>query len=412
MERMGLVASIEQELERMISLGKLPRSGFLPSEQVLARSYGVSRATAREVLLRLAARGLVVQHPGRRSRAVPLDEAVTLENLSVALHAEGPAHPERRRLLEGFFELKRELTVELLSACCEQASERDLSQLLDICFLLGKAAHWEEARVWAKREFELLRRAALAANRPGHFLLVQSLERSFWTMADRVLPHLDCEVISRWALRAFHALSERNASELRQDLPPLLQASDERLFADLAPAREEEDMTMDLHSSAQTPPEEGKVPVANRPDPSACQTSLREPLPAGTPLLEATHSKLPDADAPNRSACQTGSCQPQPDEAPRRRVPHGGWTEAAGHNRSACQTSSCQPLPPRDCRPTPVSSCSGDDSNCTVLHVDRSIRVEGPCRAHTWSPVLWGRRPRETGAASSEPSPIFRALWV
>jgi GntR family transcriptional regulator, transcriptional repressor for pyruvate dehydrogenase complex len=78
MERMGLVSHVEGDLERAIALGRLPKDGFLPSEQLLARRYGVSRATAWEALLRLAARGLVVQHPGRRSRAVPLSEAVTL----------------------------------------------------------------------------------------------------------------------------------------------------------------------------------------------------------------------------------------------------------------------------------------------------------------------------------------------
>ncbi|MBN1206873.1 MAG: winged helix-turn-helix transcriptional regulator, partial [Myxococcaceae bacterium] len=76
---------VEQELERVISLGQLPEDGVLPSEHTLARRYGVSRSTVREALLRLGTRGLVVQHPGRKSRAVALDEAVTLENLSMAL---------------------------------------------------------------------------------------------------------------------------------------------------------------------------------------------------------------------------------------------------------------------------------------------------------------------------------------
>ncbi|MBN1208242.1 MAG: winged helix-turn-helix transcriptional regulator, partial [Myxococcaceae bacterium] len=75
MERLGLVFQVEQELERVISLGRLPEGGVLPSEHTLARRYGVSRSTVREALLRLCTRGLVVQHPGRNSRAVALDEA-------------------------------------------------------------------------------------------------------------------------------------------------------------------------------------------------------------------------------------------------------------------------------------------------------------------------------------------------
>ncbi len=106
MERMGLVSQVEAELERMLSLDTLPADRSLPSEQKLARHYGVSRGTVREALLRLSTRGLVVQHPGRRTRAVALDEAVSLESLSVALNGEGRAQPGRWRLLEGFFSLK------------------------------------------------------------------------------------------------------------------------------------------------------------------------------------------------------------------------------------------------------------------------------------------------------------------
>lgn len=236
MERMGFVARIEEDLERTISQGRLPASRCLPSESLLARQYGVSRTTVREALLRLSARGLVVQHPGRKTRAIAMDVSVTLENLSVALHAEGPAHPERWRLLEGYLELKREMTVDLLSACCDHASESDLESLSNACFLLREEAKWKGRPGWVEREFNLLRLAAIAANRPGHFLLIQSLERSFWGMAKRLLPHLHGESICEWALAAFSALHDKDAQALRQKLPPLLQASDERLLRALTPA--------------------------------------------------------------------------------------------------------------------------------------------------------------------------------
>ncbi|NOK15351.1 winged helix-turn-helix domain-containing protein, partial [Corallococcus exercitus] len=75
MVQVGLVAYVEEQLEREISLRRLPRNGQLGSEHVLALRYGVSRSTVREALRRLAARGLVVQRPGRVARAVALDES-------------------------------------------------------------------------------------------------------------------------------------------------------------------------------------------------------------------------------------------------------------------------------------------------------------------------------------------------
>jgi DNA-binding FadR family transcriptional regulator len=239
LEPQGFVARIAEDLERSISQGRLPKDGSLPSEQSLARFYGVSRTTVREALRHLAARGVVVQHPGRRTRAARLDVAVTLENLSMALHALGPAHPERLRLLEGYLTLKRETAVELLAACCEHASTKDLDPLIDACFSLADAAQWKpEGRQWAEQEFGLLRLAACIAGRPGHFLLIQSLERSFWGMAGRLVAHLDSKAMYQWAMCAFHALNARDAQSMRRELPALLKACDERLLSSLALAHE------------------------------------------------------------------------------------------------------------------------------------------------------------------------------
>ena len=144
MERVGLVSQLEQELERMIVSGMLPEEGgVLPSEQMLARHHGVSRATVREALLRLATRGLVVQHPGRRTRAVAVGQAVSLENLGLLLNGRGGLYPGGLRMLEGYFALKRDVTVELLAACCEHASARDLDRLQEACFALREEARWQ-----------------------------------------------------------------------------------------------------------------------------------------------------------------------------------------------------------------------------------------------------------------------------
>jgi DNA-binding FadR family transcriptional regulator len=293
MERMGLVSQVETELERMISQQLLPADGSLPSEQKLARCFGVSRSTLREALRRLSARGLVVQHPGRKTRAVALDETVTLENLSVALHDKDKAHPDRWRLLEGFFALKRDVTVELLAACCERAEKADLERLEQACFSLREAAHWdEEGRGWARQEFALLRLAAQVADRPGHLLLIHSLERTFWSMASWVQPLLEAEAVDEWALCAMYALGEKNAQGLRQELPPLLQACEARLLGSREPAGQE----ADTHEAPASPPV--------------------EPYEDGEPTAELAREEPPDAAPPNLSGCRTGSSHAPPAGAP------------------------------------------------------------------------------------------------
>jgi hypothetical protein len=168
-----------------------------------------------------------------------MQEAVRLENLGTALLGEGPSHPERQQLLAGYLELKREVTVELLAACCEKASQEELERVSSACFLLGDAACWELKRPrWLDMEFELLRQAALAAQRPGHLLLIQSLERACRGIARRVEPYLDSAALYRWTQCALDALWSKDVQALRSRLPALLQASDERVLHALTPTCE------------------------------------------------------------------------------------------------------------------------------------------------------------------------------
>lgn len=234
LERTKLARRIEEDLEQSISRGKIHPSGNLPAEHLLARRYGVARGTIREALLRLAARGLILQRKGRKARAVAIEHAVTLESLGVALHALGGAHPERLRLLEGYFELKRETTVELLVRACEHASSNELEPLLEACFMLREGARWDEgSRGWVEQEFALLRVAAGAANRPGHFLLVQSLQRAFRGMAEVVQPLLLSQAVRHWSEQTLGWLVERDVEALRRELPALLLACDEHVLGSL-----------------------------------------------------------------------------------------------------------------------------------------------------------------------------------
>ncbi|MBN8469039.1 FadR family transcriptional regulator [Corallococcus exiguus] len=233
MERRGLVAYVEAQIERDIALGRIHPSGQFGSEAKLARRYEVCRGTIREALRRLAARGLVVQRPGRKTRAVALDESLTLENLGLALH--DASNPDARWLLEGYFSLKRQVLVELLADCCARASGLDLDRLGSTCYQLQDAARWESGEICAQVEFELLRQVARVAARPGHVLLVQSLQRAFLGGAAELLPLMGGEALREWAIRVMEILHERDAQALQHELPALLKARDERVLNAFAP---------------------------------------------------------------------------------------------------------------------------------------------------------------------------------
>jgi DNA-binding FadR family transcriptional regulator len=309
MKRMGLVAQLEAELERSISLGLVPQGGELPSERTLASKYGVSRSTAREALLRLNARGLVQVHPGRRARAVVIEEAVRLESLGTALLGESPSRPERHLLLAGYLELKRGAMVELLAACCQKASEAELERVRGACFLLGDAVCWEEKRPkWLSMEFELLRQAALVAQRPGHWLLIQTLEQACRDTAGRVEKYLDSQALHGWTHCAMDALWSRDVEALRCRLPALLQASDERVLQALAPTCEAHGVASLLGAQRQAPEAEAKPHLT-----PAQVPEVREPAEV---LLTASQGAAESEPAEALHTTSHGAAECKPAEAP------------------------------------------------------------------------------------------------
>jgi hypothetical protein len=271
-----------------------------------------------------------------------MEQAVRLENLGTALLGEGPSRPERHALLAGYLELKREVTVELLVACCEKASEEELERVLNTCFLLGDAACWEMKRPkWVALEFELLRQAALAAQRPGHLLLIQTLERACRGMAGRVEPYLDSPALYGWTQCAMEALCSKDVKALRCRLPALLQASDERVLQALAPSCEAYGMASFIGTERQAPEEEAEVHPA-----LALGREVSEPVEA--PL---TASQAPVAREQTEAPLASAQA-PEVDQPASEPMPAGG-PGALCADWSGCHTTLRQ-VPPEGTPPAPA----------------------------------------------------------
>jgi hypothetical protein len=300
---------------------------------------------------------------------VALDEALTLENLGMVLHGEGSLGPERRMLLAGYLSLKREVTVELLSACCEHASEAELDRLGQACFALEDAARWGQERSrWVALEFELLRFAAVAAKRPGHLLLIQSLERAFRAMARRLLPYLDSQSVAAWARCAMHTLSERQVQPLRTQLTALLEARDERMLAALAPTSEAEDVPEDLGHGVQALESAQSVQTLvtatqapkSAPSVQAQVTGTQAPESVQSIQAQVAGTQAPEsARSAQASWIETQVLEVSPSglapstetQAPEgaQSAPEPGKAEVSGAhcaNLYGCQTGSCEVPPP------------------------------------------------------------------
>ncbi|MFP2895164.1 GntR family transcriptional regulator, partial [Corallococcus sp. 4LFB] len=76
--------------------------------------------------------------------------------------------------------------------------------------------------------------------RPGHLLLIQSLQRAFRGIGARLLPFMGGEPLREWAICAMHAVSDRNMQALQHQLPVLLETCDARVLDQFAPRPQEQ----------------------------------------------------------------------------------------------------------------------------------------------------------------------------
>jgi hypothetical protein len=281
-------------------------------------------------------------------------------------------------LLEGYFSLKRQVTVELLADCATHASEADLKLLGDACFAVWDAAHWEPGERCAQLEFELLKLAARVTDRPGHLLLIQSLQRAMRGMAARVLPLVGGEALRQWALCAMNALWERDAEALQRKLLPLLRACDECILGQLAPVPQEEEARTFLHTGecvlGRSAPaaQEDEALEAN---PNVEERGLARLAPAAEDheafeahpsIEERVHGRsapaVQDAEALDATSRieerGLGRCAPAAGE---------DLPGAVFENLSDCRTGSCASPPEERLQPQPPSADSGEPTRVATM---------------------------------------------
>ncbi|RKH52864.1 GntR family transcriptional regulator, partial [Corallococcus aberystwythensis] len=124
---------------------------------------------------------------------------------------------------------------------CANASAVALGPLESTCYALQDAARWYHPKErCAQLEFELLRLSAQVASRPGHLLLIQSLQRAFRGIADRLLPFMGGDVMRQWVICALDALYARDVQALQHQLPALMKTYDELVLDQFAPVPREQ----------------------------------------------------------------------------------------------------------------------------------------------------------------------------
>ncbi|GAA1686423.1 GntR family transcriptional regulator [Microcella alkalica] len=136
----GRAALVERRIADAITAGVLPSGERLPAETELARSFGVAPATAREALLALRERGLIVTRRGRNGGSFVSDDA---DPTAFALRALAETSRVALRDLAAHY-------LAITNACVELAARRaDPSEIAAIRTRLDRVRD-DEVAAWRR----------------------------------------------------------------------------------------------------------------------------------------------------------------------------------------------------------------------------------------------------------------------
>lgn len=219
------VNRLTTNLESRILSHDLPPGIRLPSERTLAEEHGLSRPAIREVLSRLAERGLVEKQPGRGAfvRAVrPVDAARPLEMLYLRQRVTARALIDARRMLEG----------EAAALAATRATRPDVAHLAGILDRLE--ATGDNVLVRARADLDLHAAIVELAGNPVIATMFGSIQRS---VIQQILRSLSDRAVERRGVphhRAIlDAIRDNDPATARQAVDEHMDVSLELYGADL-----------------------------------------------------------------------------------------------------------------------------------------------------------------------------------
>ena len=166
--RGGLVTSVIGRVNRYIRLHGLVVGDILPSENVFAAEFGVSRVVMREAYRALAAMGLIDVGNGRRARVAAIDSDVLSIIIDHAVHLEQIS-------IQQIYDLRRTLESRTVVLAALRRSDREADAILR----RAAAMRAEFGNPDAVMEHDIAFHAAItaAARNPAFVLVLGGFEK-------------------------------------------------------------------------------------------------------------------------------------------------------------------------------------------------------------------------------------------
>ena len=144
-----LVAS---SISREIAQGRLKPGDQLPTEQVLAQTFGVSRNVVREAIARLRSEGRIWSQQGRGAFVADVQNTTVLTIDHDSLHQEDA--------FKNLFEIRGILEVEIAAIAAQRRTQADIEAMKDALATMAAAPYGSVT--WLKTDLEFHRTVAAA----------------------------------------------------------------------------------------------------------------------------------------------------------------------------------------------------------------------------------------------------------
>jgi GntR family transcriptional repressor for pyruvate dehydrogenase complex len=198
-------------LRERITAGVYALGSRLPSERDMAQEFGVSRATIRQAILALEARGLLEV----RDRSGAYVQAPTTGRVSDAL-LQLISQTPRSITIRDLVEVRMVFEVEMAGLAAERRTREDLRQIARA--LADTAALVDSVEDWAEADVEFHGALARATANPLFAIIYDSLRSAFIEQRMRTgttLPETRAAAF-RWHQRIFDAVGTGDAAGARR----------------------------------------------------------------------------------------------------------------------------------------------------------------------------------------------------
>jgi GntR family transcriptional repressor for pyruvate dehydrogenase complex len=200
-----ITAKLISNIKKLISTGKILPGGKFPPERVLAKEFGVNRASLRQALKVLEIMGVLTQRVGDGTYLSASAESILKEPMDFLVLLDDLSHHE-------LFETRIIVEPELAARAAERATTEDLAGLRHAIMAMERS-RTNRARLEADIAFhECIFRAS--GNRVCH-LLFAVIHRTVQTSMAQLSGRVSVERPLAFHKRIYAAIHERSAEQAR-----------------------------------------------------------------------------------------------------------------------------------------------------------------------------------------------------